>query len=582
MNLISDIQYSISKNGYIAILALFIIGIISFLGVFLTSHTINQAELQNREIISAKALELSEAGLQKAINELNRNPLYSGEENFSFGGGTISISITNIDAQNKYVESAGTISEGKFNITRKVGAKVKTSTDNVSFFYGAQVGQGGLIMSNNSIVSGSVYSNGSVLGSAGAQVTGDLWVAGAGNLTIQAQNTEYANGLNVGAIPFGQKIGQEFYASATERLAKVSFYIKKRGSPPNATVTIRNSHPSGWPIGTIIAQGTLQSNLVGTDYSWVDVTFDNNPLLIQGTGYWLTLEMPFTSQSRYYTIGFSGNLYDEGIALIYFPPEWVEGDLDFNFKVHSGLSGQTKIDNVIIGGDAHAPLILNSTISGGAYYQTIQNSTAGSYHPNSPDPPLQNFPISAGQIQDWISEAQSGGVIEGDYSPTTSISLGPKKINGNFTFTNNKTLIITGTIYVTGNINFSNNVTILLDSSYGNNSGIIIADGKINLSNGVIVRKINDTGYVMLISQYNQLNDEAIEIGNNISGGIYFAPYGKLKVNNNANITEVSAYQINLANNVAISYEIGLANINFSSGAGASWQIEKGSWSILE
>lgn len=582
MNLISNTPTQTFNAGYIAILGLIIIGITSLLGVSLINNVVDKTALQNKQIVSARALEIAEAGLQKAVYELNKNPSYAGEQNVSFGGGIMSISITNIDGYNKYVESVGSIIDSRSNIEKRVGAKVKTNTDMVSFYYGVQAGQGGLEMSNNSTVNGTVYSNGSVIGTTNSRVTGDLWVAGAGALNVQAQNIAQTQGFNIGAISIGQKIAQEFYASSTEIFAKVSFYIKKTGSPPNATVTLRNYHHSGWPIGNIIAQGTLQANQVGTNYAWVDITFNNNPLLINGTNYWVTIEMPSVSSTKYYTIGLSDNQYTEGDAMFYYPPDWENIEGDFTFKVYSGSNSQTKIDNVDVGGDAHATLIKDSAITGGAYYQSIQNSTAGSYYPGSPDPPLQNFPISDGQIQDWISDAVSGGVISGNYSPTTSISLGPKKINGDFTMVNGTTLTITGTIYVTGNINFSNNVIVRLDSSYGNNSGIIIAEGKITLSNGVTIQKINDTGYVMFVSKYARADDEAMNFGNNVTGGIHYAPYGSANISNNTNITEINADKIKLANNASITYETGLVNTNFSSGSGASWQLEKGSWNILK
>lgn len=568
------------QNGYFVVIGLVLISVIMLLGASLTSNVVDKTVNQNNRIISERALEVAEAGLQKAIAELNNNPSYSGEQNTAFADGFISISITNIDAQTKYIESSGRINNGSSFIERKIGARAKTNTDNISFYYGLQVGQGGLNMSNNSIVYGNAYSNGSVVGATNSRVTGDLWVAGAGALYLQAENSIQTNGFYLGRTSFGKKIAQEFFATSSQAISKASFYIKKTGAPPNATVTLRN-YGTGVPTGEILTQGTLQSNLVGTNYSWVDVTFNNNPPLIEGNNYWITIEMPSTSGSNYYTIGISDNIYG-GIAMFFYRSDWEEMEGDFDFKIFSGTSGQTKIEKIIVGGDAHASLIKDSTITGGAYYQTIQNSTAGSYHPDSPDPPLQNFPISDGQIADWIADAEAGGTIQGDYFPSTSISLGPKKINGNFTMTNGTTLIVTGTIYVTGDINFSNNVVVRLNSSYGNNSGIIIADGKINLSNGVTVQKINATGYVMFISKFSQTNYDAISLENNVRGGIYYAPYGSVEVENNANITEVSADKIKLANNTWIVYESGLANINFSSGSGASWTLEKGSWSILQ
>jgi len=575
----NNFQFSNLKNGYILVLGLIIMAIVTMLGVSLVDNVSIKVETQKKQINSDRALVIAEAGLQKAIYELNQNPLYSGEQNTSFANGKYSIAITNINPQKKYIEATGQINDGSNIIYKKVGANVNINTDNISFYYAVQAGQGGFKLSNNATINGSVYSNGSIKGESGARITGDAWVAGAGELNIQAQNTTYENGFYLGRNNFGRSIAQSFSATITQPFAKASFYIKKTGSPPNATVTLR-PYSNGMPLGQILAQGTLYSNLVTSQYSWVDVTFDQNPLLISGEIYWLTIEMPSTSTTKYYTIGISDNIYEgDAMALIF--ADWEDIYVDFNFKVFSGLS-QTFLEKIIVGKNAYAYKIKDANITQGAYYQVIENSTAGAYYPNSAPPPLQNFPISDGQIAEWISDAQAGGTIEGDYNPSQSISLGPKKINGNFTLSGNKTLTITGTIYVTGNINLNNNAIVKLDSSFGNNSGIIIAEGKINLSNNVQVQKINNTGYVMFISKYNQPSDYALEFGNNVTGGIYFAPYGQAQLNNNTNIIEINAYTIKLNNNVSINYEQGLANVQFSSGSGASWTLEKGSWSILQ
>jgi len=44
---------------------------------------------------------------------------------------------------------------------------------------------------------------------------------------------------------------------------------------------------------------------------------------------------------------------------------------------------------------------------------------------------------------------------------------------------------------------------------------------------------------------------------------------------------EVSADKITLDNNASVTYEQGLADVNFSSGPGGSWTYQRGTYKIL-
>jgi hypothetical protein len=55
----------------------------------------------------------------------------------------------------------------------------KINSTTIGFFYGAQVGNGGMQLDNNAVVNGNVFSNSIVTGANGSQITGTLQVAGA-------------------------------------------------------------------------------------------------------------------------------------------------------------------------------------------------------------------------------------------------------------------------------------------------------------------------------------------------------------------------------------------------------------------
>ncbi|OHA69322.1 MAG: hypothetical protein A3J57_00320 [Candidatus Wildermuthbacteria bacterium RIFCSPHIGHO2_02_FULL_49_12b] len=65
--------------------------------------------------------------------------------------------------------------------TRNLELVLEVTSTDIQFFYGAHIGDGGLIMDNNSRVEGNVYSNGSIQGDSGAVITETVTVGGANN-----------------------------------------------------------------------------------------------------------------------------------------------------------------------------------------------------------------------------------------------------------------------------------------------------------------------------------------------------------------------------------------------------------------
>jgi hypothetical protein len=263
------------------------------------------------------------------------------------------------------------------------------------------------------------------------------------------------------------------------------------------------------------------------------------------------------------------------------PPVWSDAGRDFDFKVWTG-GVVTKIDNVDVTGDARANTIEDADIGGDAYYQTIVNTDVdGAEYPGSSDPGPIDMPLSDAVIAQWKSDAESGGTIAGDVSYTNgcNVSLGPKKITGNLTIDNNCTVTLTGTVYVVGNVSLSNNVVLRLSSGYGANSGILLADGKVDIYNNVAFQNSGTPGsYVMVLTTNTSLDaaDPAMALSNNSENSIFYASDGMITVSNNAELKEVTAFKLYLENNASVQYESGLANVNFSKGPGGGWSLKIG------
>jgi hypothetical protein len=127
---------------------------------------------------------LCDAGIERAIWRLNNGEVYIGENNLVLPTGMIDIAVTG-DLDSKEILATAYVpnKEDTKRTERTVRAKLAAERNegNFAFHYGIQVGETGLIMSNNSMVVGNVYSGGSIEGGNGAYILGDAYVSGDGN-----------------------------------------------------------------------------------------------------------------------------------------------------------------------------------------------------------------------------------------------------------------------------------------------------------------------------------------------------------------------------------------------------------------
>jgi len=585
---------------------------------------------------------LAEAGIQKAVWCLNQTDgancggsyggNYSGETDLIFSNGILDITVSAIDSTTKLIESSAYYPNKTVVISKStIRSKAVTSSEKASFSYGLQVGQGGVEMGSNVTINGSVYSHGDIKGSSGVTITGDAYVAGGTALLADQSHDTYNNDFIFGKSNPQVDLAQSFIPTTSDVLNKVSLYIKKVGSPSNLKVRIVED-VGGSPDDNYLTYATLNTSLVSTNYGWLDIAFNTPPLLTAGTTYWLVLDSA-RSSSKYWKIGvdaFDG--YINGTMLYsedWGDDPWYSSGNDINFKVWLG-GIETGIDHVIVNGNVYAHNITSVTSIGDAEGYNITSSNIGSnalayditgstigknatttnvtgstigyslwcenktsttvgwtdFCPtiNTPpsDPGPTNLPISDSLINDWKTEAENGGIIVGDYIVATDQTLGPKKIEGNLSLTDGSTLTLSGALYVTGSVTVTNNSSIELASSYGNGSGVLISDGAMNFSNNVILSGAGTGSYLLVISLLESSTTKAITINNNVNGALFYAPNGSIDLENNATIKQVTAYKLELENNVSLNYEQGLADITFSSGPSGGWVELQGSWVLIE
>lgn len=246
-----------------------------------------------------------------------------------------------------------------------------------------------------------------------------------------------------------------------------------------------------------------------------------------------------------------------------------------------------RIEGLTIGQDAYVHSCKDSTISGILTYVSggnIENCTAGQIVDGGPDEiQPRDYPISQSMINQWKNEAEAGGIISGNLTIDEDASLGPVKIEGNF-LVKNANLTITGTIWATGTFDTGNNVEVRLDEdSYGDLSGVLMADGNVQVRNNAVLEGTSSpSSYLLIISNSPSLSEHpaAIDVKNNALGCILFSPNGLMVIHNNVELIEATAYQLLLQNNAAIYYKIGLENLQFTSGPSGSWEVA--SWKEIK
>ncbi len=589
-----------------------ILGIIFMIIMMLLTYVMNNRLVTQIKYQSAQASAITEAGIDKALWCLNNEPEcgedYSGETTL-VGNGQFTTTLLSIGSDYS-VTSVGTVN----NIEKAIKAIISTRavSAGASFFYGVQVGAGGLVMGPLSSIDGNIYSNGSISAGNNTRVTGDVYVAGGTALTPDQEQTTQNTDYTFGDVATREAVAQSFKVGSTEVLNYISLYIKKFAEPNNATIYITEDD-SGKPDITPLTSGTLYTGALSTSFAWIDIALESTPLLTSGETYWIVIDTLVPKITRYYIIGENiDSSYADGTAK--YSSDWSGGiwnntSSDFTFKTWMG-GIDTEIDNLEIGfavgqgnhtcddahyathhGDAHADKIINSEVECDAYYDSDPNdisatSVGRNKIPDSDAPPPEPLPISDAKIQDWKGDAAAGGTFNGNrIIDGTTTSLGPLEITGDLEVINNAVLTLTGTIWVWGDIKFNNGATIKLDSGYGSSSGTMLTDGQITVNNNCVFQGSGDEdSYILILTTNNSLdtNSPAIAINNNAETVIFYAGDGLIKVGQNAQLREATAYQLELANGASVDYVSGLASASFSNGPGGIWTTQSSTWQEID
>lgn len=173
-----------SSSGSIIVVFVIVLSVLTTVVLAVSSLTLSNKVGVERTYQKSIALNIAEAGLNKAVWELKQGHSYTGETgNSSISGGEFDVTMTNIDATNKYITATAyvpTKASPKYKKAIKAKVTAQPSNTDISFSYAVQAGTGGMTISGSSRIEGSLYSNGNIVVSGSAKVDspGNAWAVG--------------------------------------------------------------------------------------------------------------------------------------------------------------------------------------------------------------------------------------------------------------------------------------------------------------------------------------------------------------------------------------------------------------------
>lgn len=585
MNKINKYQ----KGNIMLVMTLFIslTGVIVITGVM---RTIIRSHQNTQNIYSARqGYSFAESGIEDVMYRLKNNMSVSTTEILTLNGNTATTTISDIGLNKKRISSLG---ENK-NIDRNVSADIFTGVG-TSFVYGVQVGEGGLSMTSATI-NGNVYSNGQIIGTSSSYITGSATSAGNG-AEVKVLDAE-AYGNTAGTIRCGNisPVAQKFTAGSTDFISKISL-ISGRTSAFNCNLTIKIVNDnSGIPGTTVFSSSTIPSSGISTSLASQKFNLNSYSKIVSGSSYWIVFTTDgSTSSSKYFTFrqitptpygplpnGFYVNTsgtwsssYDRAILFSLYKGGII-GTITSSSgsmwnPIHVGSSGT---------GNAKANTVNYTNVVGSLY---CKNGTGNNKNCDTSlaDPVQIPFPITDEKIDEWKQEALDGGTYNGNYSVGwAGASIGPLKINGDLTVSGGGILNLTGPLWVTGTITLNGGGKIKLDSSYGIKDGMVISDGEISISGGGNATGSGTAGsYLMMITTSPSSN--AVSLNGGAGAVVLFAPNGTINISGGASVKEATGYAVSIGGGATLTYESGLADMDFTTGPSGSWEIS--SWKESE
>lgn len=212
-----------NKKGYIVlVVSFFVMAIMLSFAIAMSSVTFYGQKTATNSAKSTQSYYAAESGIEDALQRLRTDPQISSlNYSLAVNGANTTIDISNIVAGSRTI--LATADTG--GIIKKIQAVYGLGGDNIQFYYGVQVGEGGLVMDNGSRVMGNVFSNGNITGSGtidysaiisgnghslqGVRIKGDVSVHNCSGSIIDGTLTLVQGGTNTCTANGGTQIQEE-------------------------------------------------------------------------------------------------------------------------------------------------------------------------------------------------------------------------------------------------------------------------------------------------------------------------------------------------------------------------------------
>ena len=345
---------------------------------------------------------LAQAGIEKAVFCLNHTVdancggtaglNYSGEAGTALSTGTFDISV--VDSGNdKIVHATGTTTGGNIRAIRTVIQQVSETTD-ISFVFGAQIGDDGINMGNNSVIVGAggtfgnVHSNGNISCGTNGAISGTAIVSGSGNkiencevgydgngLIINddadawAHNIQGTNVAHDGNIPTGGSSNSSSYGLGANGGTLNNGIIL----PPPTTLPVTDQMITDWKAEAVMGS-TINSDYTTSDGESI------GPVKIEGD---LTIPQN-TSITLAGTIWVEGDILFENSAIVNLASAYGanSGVIVADDPLDQAGSGQIVLQNTVSvngSGDPDSYIMLASTNTSGTAIDVGNSATNAIY-----------------------------------------------------------------------------------------------------------------------------------------------------------------------------------------------------------
>ncbi len=576
------------EHGQVVMMAVFIFLTLSLVVIIGIAVPISaQIRNSNSVIQTKKSLIAADSLSEEALYRLNTGRALPATLVLSLNSATSTAVISDVGGAKQIISSGVS---GSFQRNAKA---LFISGGGISFNYGLQVGNGGLIMSGGPTVYGPVYANGDIIGNGGSTITDSAISASSFVVDADTQNddgeTSPASFQTVGTGAGVQTIAQSFTVSTTTPVTSIDFLVKKTGAPANATMRVYNDDDGNVDNTQIGESGSLSASLINTSsYTWVKV-YPYAPIaLTPGTTYWITFQYSGNA-SNYYTFA-TNNIFTEGAMKLknssggYYNPS--PSNLDMYFRVFTG--GVSTISGMTIEGYANAGIVNDSTVNGDLYCQ-VGSSNNKVCNTSQPIPVSIPSPLTTATIDGWKAAASSGTIRNSSWNlsgDTATSTPGPMKIIGDLSVSSGATLTVNGPLYVTGTISVGGNSKIQLGPGYGAGDEKIIAQ-YVRLTGGgqVLGNGISGNYVVLVVDGFDcpsgcNGSDYVISTSGGTASIALIAPNGSVHFTGGTTAKSIIAKTIIMDGGSTLRYESGLSNMTFTNASSTSWNVA--SWKEIE